>query len=215
MDCDTREDLKNLARKGEDWKRRREVFRRLAFRRPRVDRVRQKPFLVFGRHAPHPPRPFFPFTGMASLFHYSLLFLSFFLVSASHFPNDTIPYNPLEPHPYSLPRKISRRSCRPSPQPLPNNCFPAVGFNTPSDVPASTDGWWCDLDDEFGFLGFSYEVTTCEFPDVSFSSIRSMNTPLFSSGPTLTQLQADFSNMRTTFNSRYVRLYGACDQDGF
>jgi hypothetical protein len=47
-------------------------------------------------------------------------------------------------------------------------------------VPASTDGWWCDPDDEFGFLGFSYEVTTCEsLPDVSFSPFRSMNPPLF------------------------------------
>ncbi|KAI0278474.1 glycoside hydrolase superfamily [Russula aff. rugulosa BPL654] len=131
-------------------------------------------------------------------FHYSLFFLSFFLcfffVSASHFSNDTDVYNPLQHHPYSFPRKISRRSCRPSPPPLPNNCFPAVGFTTPSDVPASTDGWWCDLSDEFGFLGFSYEVTAC---------------------PSLTQLQTDFSNMRQTFNSRYVRLYGACDQAGF
>jgi hypothetical protein len=31
-------------------------------------------------------------------------------------------------------------------------------------VPASTDGWWCDPADEFGFLGFSYEITYCEFP---------------------------------------------------
>ncbi|KAF8502281.1 glycoside hydrolase superfamily [Russula emetica] len=134
---------------------------------------------------------------MASLlrFHYSLFFLSFFLVSASHFSNDTtISYDPLQPHPYSFPRRISRRSCLPSPQPLPNNCFPAVGFSTPSDVPASTDGWWCDPSDEFGFLGFSYEITSCQ---------------------NLTQLQTDFSNMRQTFNSRFVRLYGVCDQDGF
>ena len=158
------------------------MFRHLAFRRPRIDWVRQKPFLVFGRHARHPPRPFFPSTGMASSllpFHYSLFFLSFFLcfffVSASHFSNDTDVYNPLQHHPYSFPRKISRRSCRPSPPPLPNNCFPAVGFTTPSDVPASTDGWWCDLSDEFGFLGFSYEVTACESPDVSFSSFRSIS----------------------------------------
>ena len=110
-----------------------------------------------------------------SLFRLSF-FLSFFLVSASPFSNDTTNlYDPLQPHPYSIPRKISRRSCRPSPPPLPNNCFPAVGFNTSSDVPASTDGWWCNPADEFGFLGFSYEITTCEFSDVSFSSFQSLN----------------------------------------
>jgi hypothetical protein len=173
---------------------------------------------VFGRQRRPSPRPFFPLTGMAPLirFLYSLFILSFFLVDASRFSNDsTNYYDPLQPHPYSVPRKISRRSCSPAPPPLPNNCFPAVGFNTSSDVPASTDGWWCNPADEFGFLGFSYEVTTCEFPDVSFSSFRSMNPPFFSSGPSLTQLQSDFSNMRNTFNSRYVRLYGACNQSGF
>jgi hypothetical protein len=156
---------------------------------------------------------------MASLlrFSYSLIILSFFLVSASRFSdNATVLYDPSQPHPYSIPRKISRRSCRPSPPPLPNNCFPAVGFNTSSDVPSSTDGWWCNPDNEFGFLGFSYEITLCKFPDVSFSHpFGLLIIPISSSGPSLTQLQTDFSNMRNTFNSRYVRLYGACDQDGF
>ena len=44
--------------------------------------------------------------------------------------------------------------------------------------PARTDGGAIRLD-EFGFLGFSDEITTCEFPDVSFSSFRSMNPPFF------------------------------------
>jgi hypothetical protein len=141
-------------------------------------------FLTNGRRPRHdPPWLFFPFAGiMASLlrFHYSFLFLSFFLVSAaSHFSNNTILYDPSQPHLHSFPRKISRRSCHPSPPPLPNNCFPAVGFNTPSGVPASTDGWWCDPDDEFGFLGFSYEITTCQFPDLSFSSFRPYESSLF------------------------------------
>lgn len=38
---------------------------------------------------------------------------------------------------------------------------------------------------------------------------------LVSSGQSLAQLQTDFANMRKTFNSRYVRLYGACDNEGF
>lgn len=141
-----------------------------AFRPPRLDWVRRKPFLVLVRQPGPPPWLFFPLAGMASLLRLpiSLFFLSFLFVSASPFSNSTNFYDPSQPNPYSFPRRISRRSCsRPAPPPLPNNCFPAVGFNTPSSVPASMDGWWCDPDDEFGFLGFSYEISTCEFTDVS------------------------------------------------
>ena len=157
------------------------------------------------------PGPFFPSMVSPLCFCYSLFFLSFLLVDASHLSNLTHLYDLVQPHAQVFPRKISRRSCSPSPAPLPSNCFPAVGFSTPSDVPASTNGWWCDPADEFGFLGFSYEVTYCECP--RFSSY-----PLVygsSSGPSLAQLQTDFANMRKTFNSRYVRLYGTCDNEGF
>jgi hypothetical protein len=133
---------------------------------------------VFGRQPRPPPRPFFPFTGMASLLrvlYHSLFFLSFFLVSASYFSNDTGIHDTLQYNPQLFPRKVSRRSCRPSPPPLPTNCFPAVGFNTPSEVPASLDGWWCDPADEFGFLGFSYEITLCEHPHVSSHPLGFMN----------------------------------------
>ncbi|KAI0297167.1 glycoside hydrolase superfamily [Russula brevipes] len=71
-----------------------------------------------------------------------------------------------------------------------SNCFPAIGFKTPSEVPSSTAGWWCDPTIEYAFLGFSYEVTACQ---------------------SVAQLQRDFSNIRNRFHSRYVRLYGACD----
>ncbi|KAI5989470.1 glycoside hydrolase superfamily [Pisolithus marmoratus] len=64
----------------------------------------------------------------------------------------------------------------------------------PTRVPSSIDGWWCPVDCEHAFLGFSYEVTSCQ---------------------SLSQLKADFANMRKTFNARYVRLYGACDKSGF
>ena len=152
------------------------MFLALAFRRPRLDKLgSSKSFST--AHRRH-RGPFFPFTGMAFLLRF-LFFLSFLLVNASYYSNNTNFYDPLQPHHYSFPRKISRRSCTPSPPPLPNNCFPAVGFNTPSDVPASTDGWWCNLDDEFGFLGFSYEVTSCELPDVSISSFQFINPPFF------------------------------------
>lgn len=39
-----------------------------------------------------------------------------------------------------------------------SSCFPALGFQMPDDVPVDTDGWWCDPNTEYAFLGFSYEV---------------------------------------------------------
>ncbi|KAI6100772.1 glycoside hydrolase family 17 protein [Pisolithus croceorrhizus] len=74
------------------------------------------------------------------------------------------------------------------------SCFPALNFTMPTEVPSSLDGWWCSMDCEHAFLGFSYEVTACQ---------------------SLSQLNADFADMRKNFNARYVRLYGACDQSGF
>ncbi|KAI0051806.1 glycoside hydrolase family 17 protein [Auriscalpium vulgare] len=73
-------------------------------------------------------------------------------------------------------------------------CFPAVGYNTPSSVPSSLTNWWCDPENEYAFMGFSYEVTACQ---------------------SLSQLQREFADMRNTFNSRFVRLYGSCDRKGF
>ncbi|EIW82653.1 glycoside hydrolase family 17 protein [Coniophora puteana RWD-64-598 SS2] len=74
------------------------------------------------------------------------------------------------------------------------NCFPALGFRPPVNVPSSLDNWWCDDTTEYAFMGFSYEVTACQSP---------------------AQLQKEFSDIRNHFKSRYVRLYGACDNDGF
>jgi hypothetical protein len=34
-------------------------------------------------------------------------------------------------------------------------------------------------------------------------------------GQSKSQLQKDFADIRNNFNSRYVRLYGACDKPGF
>ena len=60
----------------------------------------------------------------------------------------------------------------PSPPPPPSNSsdsspsdlkFPDLGFQMPSDPPSDIDGWWTD-NDEYAFLGFSYEVTSCELP---------------------------------------------------
>ncbi|KAH7888404.1 glycoside hydrolase superfamily [Phlebopus sp. FC_14] len=64
----------------------------------------------------------------------------------------------------------------------------------PSSVPNSLDNWWCPMDTEYAFLGFSYEVTACQ---------------------SASQLKKDFLDIRKTFNGRYVRLYGACDNSGF
>ncbi|KAF9020415.1 hypothetical protein BDZ89DRAFT_1072248 [Hymenopellis radicata] len=64
-------------------------------------------------------------------------------------------------------------------------CFPALGFQMPSAMPSSLDGWWCDMSDEYAFVGFSYEVTACQ---------------------SLRQLRREFLDIRNTFGGRYVRL---------
>lgn len=43
-----------------------------------------------------------------------------------------------------------------------SNCFPAIGFSMPSSIPSSLTDWWCSTDTEYGFVGFSYEVTACK-----------------------------------------------------
>ncbi|KAF8963154.1 glycoside hydrolase superfamily [Flammula alnicola] len=64
----------------------------------------------------------------------------------------------------------------------------------PSSVPSSTTNWWCNYDTEYAFVGFSYEVTACQSLDT---------------------LREEFLDIRKTFKGRYVRLYGACDKEGF
>ena len=123
-----------------------------------------------------PRGPFLPAMVSPLCLHFPLFFLSFLFVSAAHLSNNQTELRDLlQLHHQPFPRRVSRRSCSPSPPPLPDNCFPAVGFNTPSEVPASLDGWWCDPADEFGFLGFSYEITPCEFPPLLFPAVRFMN----------------------------------------
>nr|GAT52508.1 b-(1-6) glucan synthase [Mycena chlorophos] len=100
-------------------------------------------------------------------------------------------------HPKANTNKHSAKT--PHPQPhghdaAPPNCFPAIGFDMPSSVPSSLSNWWCDRSTEYAFVGFGYEVTACQ---------------------SLTTLRKDFGNIRETFNGRYVRLYGACDEAGF
>ncbi|KAI0661200.1 hypothetical protein C8Q70DRAFT_932245 [Cubamyces menziesii] len=74
------------------------------------------------------------------------------------------------------------------------NCFPALGFTKPQTLPADNTNWWCDPATEYAFVGFSYEVTACQSRE---------------------QLIQEFSDIRNHFNSRYVRLYGFCDREGF
>jgi hypothetical protein len=96
-----------------------------------------------------------------------------------------------------------------------SNCFPALGFKMPSEVPQNSQfsSWWCKPENEHAFMGFSYEVTACE---------RLVNVLVFrsallivSEGQSKSQLISEFKDIRSHFNSRYVRLYGACDRDGF
>ncbi|TFK27838.1 B-(1-6) glucan synthase [Coprinopsis marcescibilis] len=76
----------------------------------------------------------------------------------------------------------------------PPNCFPAIGFRMPSSVPSSLSNWWCDYSTEYAFVGISYEITQCQPVD---------------------RLRREFSDLRTRWNSRYVRLYGFCDEPGY
>ncbi|KNZ73371.1 hypothetical protein J132_07669 [Termitomyces sp. J132] len=64
----------------------------------------------------------------------------------------------------------------------------------PTAVPTSLTNWWCDTSTEYGFVGFSYEVTACQ---------------------SLEKLRRQFLDVRQRFNGRYVRLYGFCDRIGF
>lgn len=44
-----------------------------------------------------------------------------------------------------------------------SSCFPALDFQMPDNVPSDLNNWWCSPDTEYAFMGFSYEVTACEF----------------------------------------------------
>lgn len=128
----------------------------------------------------------------------ALLLLSLDFVSARHLPRSCHPHSrssgsSSEP----LSGVVAVSSAPPAPAPSngsTSSCFPSLGFTMPSSVPSSTDGWWCSPNTEYAFLGFSYEVTACQ---------------------SLSQLNSDFADIKNTFGSRYVRLYGACDRNGF
>ncbi|KIJ52657.1 glycoside hydrolase family 17 protein [Sphaerobolus stellatus SS14] len=83
-------------------------------------------------------------------------------------------------------------------------CFPSHNFQTPAlsgnETAPSTplNQWWCDINNEQGFLGFSYYVIRIPSVEVCMNS---------------TYLLRDFTRMRTEFNARYVRLYSWCDDD--
>ena len=43
------------------------------------------------------------------------------------------------------------------------SCFPAVGFKMPTVTPTSLTNWWCNADTEYAFVGFSYDISNCDF----------------------------------------------------
>lgn len=43
------------------------------------------------------------------------------------------------------------------------HCFPAVGFKMPKETPTSLNNWWCNTDTEYAFVGFSYDISECDF----------------------------------------------------
>jgi hypothetical protein len=44
-----------------------------------------------------------------------------------------------------------------------SHCYPGLGFTAPLQLPKSNKDWWCPFESEYAFVGFSYEVTACEF----------------------------------------------------
>ncbi|KAJ6457141.1 glycoside hydrolase superfamily [Mycena vitilis] len=70
----------------------------------------------------------------------------------------------------------------------------------PSGPPASLSNWWCDRSTEYGFVGFSYEVSAW----MCFYCCRQSPD----------QLKTDFTKIRNIFKGRYVRMYGSCSKNG-
>ena len=98
---------------------------------------------------------------------------------------------------------------------VPPDCFPAVGFKMPHATPTSLTNWWCNTDTEYAFVGFSYDISHCNFlRDYCVCILYDAHRISFS-GPSLTQLKTNFSNMKKRFNARYVRLWEACGKKGF
>ena len=89
----------------------------------------------------------------------------------------------------------------------------------PDSVPSSLDGWWTDYKAEVGFLGFSYAVSGCASPHVFLLFVIRKFDPLLLPlqflGQSAGTLKSEFKDIRNRFNGRYVRLYGACDRNGF
>lgn len=86
----------------------------------------------------------------------------------------------------------------------------------PETVPHDSQlkNWWCDPSTEYAFVGFSYEVTACEYGEF-YVEMLIWNVNVHVKGQSPAQLKKEFSDIRHHFNSRYVRLYGACDREGF
>ncbi|TCD60968.1 hypothetical protein EIP91_009249 [Steccherinum ochraceum] len=120
------------------------------------------------------------------------------LLAAAHFAKST-EYQILIWPAASSPALAAAPAPPPPPPPPPQakssaSCFPALNFVMPSSVPDHLDGWWCPPSTEYAFMGFSYEVTECQ---------------------SRKKLNREFADIRHTFSGRYVRLYGACDRNGF
>jgi hypothetical protein len=71
------------------------------------------------------------------------------------------------------------------------SCFPSALAPPSSDHLPPLDHWWCPQEKEYAFLGFTYDISHC---------------------PTSEQLVDDFSRMRRDYDSRYVRVVGACNE---
>lgn len=79
--------------------------------------------------------------------------------------------------------------------PKPSGCFPSAGFDTPdSPTKFAVKDWWCPIENEYAFMGFSYGVNGC---------------------PSKSSMTSSFKQMKNSYGARYVRMYATCDRAGF
>ena len=60
-------------------------------------------------------------------------------------------------------RTVKNKTSRSVVNDVQHHCFPAVGFKMPNTTPTSLTNWWCNTDTEYAFVGFSYDISSCDF----------------------------------------------------
>ncbi|EGG12669.1 uncharacterized protein MELLADRAFT_32383 [Melampsora larici-populina 98AG31] len=92
----------------------------------------------------------------------------------------------------------AQSTCKATPPAITSSCYPSlvsdIEFPNTTITGSERPGWWCQARDEYGWLGFSYDVGHC---------------------PSEMEMSLTFNWMKRKKNARYVRIYSNCDQDSF